>query len=95
MGVGNKKIKKYFDEDVFVYANVPYEIKSYQNIILDPKNTIDFNHDSEEKIIHLKSRIGSDGALLTDRSDNIIKVNFIEKILATVIAKVSNFIPGS
>jgi len=89
------KIKKYFNEDIFVYANVPYEIKNYQSIISDPKNTIDFNHDSEEKIIHLRSRIGSDGALLTDRSDNIIKVNFIEKIIATVIAKVSNFIPGA
>ena len=90
-----EKIKKYFNEDIFVYANVPYEIKNYQNIIADPKNTIDFNHDSEEKIIHLRSRIGSDGALLRDRSDDIIKVNFIEKILATVIAKVSNFIPGA
>ena len=74
---------------------MPYEIKNYQSIIADPKNTIDFNHDSEEKIIHLRSRIGSDGALLRDRSDDIIKVNFIEKILATVIAKVSNFIPGA
>ena len=33
--------------------------------------------------------------MLRDRSDDIIKVNFIEKILATVIAKVSNFIPGA
>ena len=44
------KIKKYFNEDIFVYANVPYEIKNYQSIIADPKNTIDFNHDSEEKL---------------------------------------------
>ena len=42
------KIKKYLDHDFFVYANVPYRIKSHDEILKDPKNTIDFDHESEE-----------------------------------------------
>ncbi len=37
--------------------------------------------------------LGADGALLTNTASEIYKVNFVEKILATVLAKVSNFIP--
>jgi len=41
----------------------------------------------------LRESIGADGALLRNQLDAIHSVNFIEKILATVLAKVSNFIP--
>ena len=87
------KIKKYLDHDFFVYANVPYRIKSHDEILKDPKNTIDFDHESEEKILRRRERFGIDGALLRDENYFIIKVNFIEKILATTLAKISNFIP--
>ena len=38
-------------------------------------------------------QLGSDGALLCDKDGRILKVNFIEKILATALSKLSNFIP--
>ncbi|TVZ57222.1 hypothetical protein OD91_2538 [Lutibacter sp. Hel_I_33_5] len=88
-----KKLTEYFNKNVFVYANVPYRIKSYQEILQDPKNTIDFDDSSEEEIQKLRNNIGVDGALLRDESNAIYKVNFLEKILATVLAKMSNFIP--
>ena len=87
------KLGEYFNQDLFVYANVPYRIKSYQDILKDPKNTIDFDFDNEARIQLKRGEIGVDGALLRDQSEFIYKVNFIEKILATVLAKMSNFIP--
>ena len=87
------KLKEYFHQDMFVYANVPYRIKSYQEILKDSKNTIDFDYEKEENIQFKREEIGVDGALLRDRTVFIYKVNFIEKILATVLAKLSNFIP--
>ncbi len=83
----------YFNQDLFVYANVPYRIKSYEQILKDPKNTIDFDFEREENIHFKREEIGVDGALLRDNTVFIYKVNFIEKILATVLAKMSNFIP--
>ncbi|MGB0770265.1 MAG: hypothetical protein ACPGPB_05885 [Flavobacteriaceae bacterium] len=87
------KLESYFSKDLFVYANVPYRIKSYDQILKDPKNTIDFDHEAEARIQLKREEIGVDGALLRDKNIFIYKVNFIEKILATVLAKVSNFIP--
>ncbi|MFD0931563.1 hypothetical protein ACFQ0R_03020 [Psychroflexus salinarum] len=82
-----------FNKSEFVYANVPYKIKSYQDILDDPKDTIEFDHEADAKIRKKRHKIGADGALLEDKKGEIIHVNFIEKILATTLAKLSNFIP--
>ena len=87
------KLNSYFDKECFVYAAVPYTIKSYQEILQNPKDTILFNHEWDAKINKRRDSIGADGALLRDNNDEIYHVNFIEKILATVLAKMSNFIP--
>lgn len=87
------KLATYFQQDYFVYANVPYRIKSYADTLLNPKDTIEFDHDSEDKIAQKRIELGADGALLRDKTFFIYKVNLVEKLLATVLAKMSNFIP--
>ena len=87
------KLATYFKQDIFVYANVPYRIKSYSDILKNPKDTIDFDVESNEKIAQKRLELGVDGALLRDENFFIYKVNLVEKLLATVLAKVSNFIP--
>lgn len=83
----------YFSQELFVYANVPYVIKPYQDICKNPKDTIDFDHKAQEYIENQRLEIGVDGALLKSQNETIYKVNFLEKLLATVLAKMSNFIP--
>ncbi len=87
------KLERYFDRDLFVYANVPYKIKSYEDILKYPKDTIEFDAQLDHKIREIRENLGADGALLQNANRKICKVNFIEKILATVLAKLSNFIP--
>ncbi len=87
------KLNAYFEKECFVYAAVPYTIKPYQDILKNPKDTIEYSHSWEKIIIERKNVIGADGALLKSNDDGIYHVNFIEKILATVLAKMSNFIP--
>ena len=87
------RLNSYFDKEYFVYAAVPYTIKSYQDILQNPKDTILFDHEWDAKINKRRLQNGADGALLRDNNDEIYHVNFIEKILATVLAKMSNFIP--
>jgi len=82
-----------FSKDCFVYANVPYRIKSYSEIAKDPKNTIDFDVPLDLSIRDSMATLGSDGSLLNSGTGHIHHVNFMEKILATILAKVSNFIP--
>ena len=87
------QLEKRFSEDIFVYANVPYKIKSYEDTLKNPKDTIDFDFDLDAVIATKREELGVDGALLRDRNYFIYKVNLVEKLLATVLAKISNFIP--
>ena len=82
-----------FNNDVFVYANVPYKIKSYQETLKNPKDTIDFDFDLNHQIDEKRAKVGADGALLASQKSDIYQVNLMEKLLATVMAKVSNLIP--
>ena len=87
------RLAQLFQDELFVYANVPYKIKTYNDLLENPKDTIYFDQALDASIRKLKSKQGSDGALLYDVHENIYQVNFIEKILVTILAKLSNFIP--
>jgi hypothetical protein len=87
------KLASYFNQDIFVYANVPYKIKAYEDILKNPKDTIVFDEELDIKIRNKRDEQGADGALLRDKNFFICKANLVEKLLATVLAKISNFIP--
>lgn len=78
----------------FVYANVPYLIKPYAQILQNPKDTIGYDHAAEAALRQRIKGLGSDGALLTTASgEEIHTVNFTEKLLAMLLAKLTNFVP--
>jgi hypothetical protein len=87
------QLRKLFVDDVFVYVNVPYKIKSYTEILENPKDTITFDSKLDLTVQKKRQKNGADGTLLEDQNGVIYTVNFIEKILVTVLAKLSNFVP--
>ncbi len=87
------RLASYHNQDIFVYANVPYRIKTYDDILKNPKDTIDFDYENDARINQKRKELGVDGALLRDENFFIYKVNIIEKLLVPVLAKISNFIP--
>jgi hypothetical protein len=89
------QLSRQFNDEQFVYANVPYKIKSYTEILKNAKDTIEFDEELDAHIKKNMRNLGSDAALILDQHHKIYTVNFIEKILATVLAKLSNFIPGA
>ena len=86
-------LQRYFTEDLFVYANVPYKIKPFEDILEDSKDTIEFDFEADQAIRAKREQMGADGALLPDQHGQIYQVNFIEKMLASLLAKISNYIP--
>jgi hypothetical protein len=82
------------DQELFVYANVPYKIKSYKEIVRNAKDTISFNEQLDAAIRKKRDILGTDATLLVAQNEEIYTVNFIEKVLATILSKLSNFIPG-
>lgn len=86
-------LQSYFDDECFVYANVPYKIKSYQETLENPKDTIEFDEELDRSIRKRRKTLGADAALMQDENETIYKVTFIEKMLALTLSKLSNFIP--
>ena len=86
-------LRDFLTRDLFCYANVPYKIKAYKDLLKDPHNTIDFDEAADELIDQRVSEIGADGRLIWDKNGSVYYVNLTEKLLATMLSKLSNFIP--
>jgi len=80
-------------EQRFSFVHVPYKIKPFEDLILDPFNSIIFDEELDNRIEERTLRIGSDGALLHDQQGNIHKVSLIEKLLIIYLVKTTNFVP--
>ncbi len=85
-------LKALFSADVFCYANVPYRIKSFEDIAANSRATIDYDYDAALEIDRRVKELGSDGRLLLNGSGQVVHVGLAEKLLVPVLAKVSNFV---
>ena len=77
----------------FAFANVPYRFKSYSDIVRDPKNTITFDQAAHEHIFAQLPTYGQDARLVMGTDNQPLLVTFTEKLLITLLTKLSNFIP--
>jgi hypothetical protein len=87
------RLSELLDTDLFSYADVPYDILPYQNIVANPQDTIRFNQGRQSATEKRVERGGTDGRLV-HRDDAVLHVNLAEKLLVPVLAKLSNLIPG-
>jgi len=81
--------------DLFAYANVPYRIKGYRDIMTNPYDTIVFDDALDKAIEQRVQSIGADGRLILDTDGSVLQVSLIEKLLVTLLAKLTNFIPDA
>lgn len=77
----------------FAFANVPYRFRSYDEIVANPKDSIYFDTDLHKHIFALLPTYGQDARLVLDKHNQPLLVTFTEKILVTLLTKLSNFIP--
>ncbi len=87
------ELHRFLSKPMFVYANVPYRIKNYQDIVANPQDTIEFENDKEKQILSRQKQIGADGKLAYNQHGHLSKANLTEKILVPFLTKLSNFIP--
>ncbi len=88
------KLLSFLSEELFTYANVPYKIKNYHELLKDSKNTIEFDDELNDQILLREKEIGSDARFIEKSDGHLFQVNLTEKLLVTLLSKLSNFIPG-
>jgi len=88
-------LRDFLTREIFAYANVPYRIKPYDDLLKDPKETVVFDQAAEALVHRRVQRKGADGKLIWDGREQVRLVNLTEKLLVPMLAKFSNFIPGA
>lgn len=87
------QLAQLLNEESFVYANVPYRIKGYDDMLENPRSTVDFDEDLATAIDQRVEKYGADGKLVF-HGESILYASLFEKLLITFLAKLSNLIPG-
>jgi hypothetical protein len=82
------------EQRLFSYANVPYRIRPYQDILQDPRNTLDCDHPASRRLRAAAARDGSDQKLILDATGQPVLVGLAEKLLVPLLAKWCHFVPG-
>ncbi|MCQ2595337.1 MAG: hypothetical protein MJ196_08740 [Treponemataceae bacterium] len=82
------------NEKIYTSANVPYRIKSYADIVKNPRVTIEFDRELSDALKAAEAAKGSDAKLVQGADGNPYLVSFATKALQIVICKIANFIPA-
>ena len=81
------------NQRLFAFANVPYRLKPYKEIVADPKNSITFDDELHKHIMSLVPQMGADAKLVLDGQNRVRRTTMADKLLITLLTKLSNFIP--
>jgi hypothetical protein len=87
------KLQGFLNRPLFSYANVPYRIKPYADLLKDPYNSIAFDWDLERRIETRVAEMGTDGKLVAGPGGQVLRATLAEKMLTLLLAKLANFVP--
>ncbi len=87
-------LRQMLGRSIFSYADVPYRLKSYEELLADRWNTIVFDAERNRLIDRRVKEFGADGKLLLDPTGGVYHVTLTEKLLVPALCKLSNLIAG-
>lgn len=88
------RLAERLNSPAYVFADVPYRLKSWADIVTDPRDTVEFDVERHQKLMALKEEVGADGLLLRNSSGELIRATLTEKLLIPAIVKLANLVPG-
>ena len=93
-GYDAASLDNYLSAKLFSTANVPYRLKSYEDICRDPRNSLIFDKALSDELLKKAKSLGTDQKLVQDKEGRVALVNLTAKLLQLVIAKAANLVPG-
>ncbi|MEM9381293.1 MAG: hypothetical protein AAGB93_15175 [Planctomycetota bacterium] len=80
---------------IFVHADVPYRIRSYDDLVRDPRSAIDFDFERDHAARERVEREGKDGLLVHGSDGQLVRATLEEKLLVPFLVKLTNLVPGA
>jgi len=90
-----EELRRLLNQRIFAFANVPYRLKSFDEIVADPKNSIWFDDEAHKRAMSLVPTMGADAKLLLDDHQQVRLTTMADKLLITLLTKLSNFVPNA
>ncbi len=87
------RLRASLERPILSYANVPYQLKPFDELCHDPYNTISFDHALENEIEARVRVRGTDGKLVCGPDGQVLHRSLGEKLLSLLLAKLVNFVP--
>lgn len=92
--INREELLNSLDEELYCSANVPYRIKSYAEVLADPRNSLAFDGELSDRLIKESKEFGTDRKMFTDAKGQPQLVNLTTKLFQIIIQKAANLIPG-
>ncbi|MFN8530788.1 MAG: hypothetical protein U0670_19455 [Anaerolineae bacterium] len=93
VGMHPGKLQGFLVRSMFSYAQIPYQIKPYADLLKDPYSTIKFDWELERQIEARQKERGTDAKLIFAANGEVLHVSLAEKLLTLLLAKLVNLIP--
>ena len=81
------------EREIFSYADVPYRIRPYEEILEDPTSTIVYDTAAAARVDERVGALGTDGRLVPGPDGPVLHVSLLEKLLVPLLSKLSNLVP--
>jgi hypothetical protein len=86
------RLSELLHRPIFGYANVPYRIRSFDDLIDNPKSTVDYDQALADRIARRVEADGADGRLVLDADGEVYLVSLLEKLLVPLLCKLGNLV---
>jgi len=87
-----ERLTELLRQPLFSYANVPYRIKSFDDLVKNGKDTVSYDEESALRLEQRVSKMGADGKLILDNNNEVYQVNLLEKLIVPLLAKLGNLV---
>ena len=88
------EVARLLERPLFTYADVPYRLVPWAEMIAHPRSTITFDGARHAAIVARERELGSDARLVAGPDGLPLRVTLLEKLLVPALAKLASFVPG-
>ncbi len=87
-------VRNMLDRAWFSYADSPYRLAPYEDLVANPKATIRYDATAADNTASRVEAYGQDGSRMWTADNQVHLVTMVEKLLVPALSKLSNFVPG-
>ena len=90
----HEELDSFLNRKLFTSANVPYRLKSYAELCVNPRNSLLFDKGLSDRLCKESEKDGTDKKLVRGLDGQPELLSLTAKLLQIVMAKAANLVPG-